>query len=173
VHDQDLIRSKGYGYADLAQRIPSTDETLYRIASVSKTFAATAVLQLAERGKLSLEVPGFEAIEAATPEAALTLPSQTRLAYSNYGHVVAGQLVAAVSGVPCARYVRENLLGPLDMTSTDFLREDGTRPGLAVPYGRRLEPGMGTGWRRSTCRSRRRWRRRYAPRGARARGNAE
>ena len=54
VHDQQLLWSKGYGYADVAQRIPSTDQTLYRIASISKTFAATAVVQLAERGKLSL-----------------------------------------------------------------------------------------------------------------------
>ena len=57
VHDQQLLWSKGYGYADVAQRIPSTDQTLYRIASISKTFAATAVVQLAERGKLSLDDP--------------------------------------------------------------------------------------------------------------------
>jgi len=183
VHDQDLIWSKGYGYADLAQQIPSTDETLYRIASVSKTFAATAVVQLAERGKLSLEdpvsrhlpwfvpkgaeaaqpvrvwhllshssglqreapgsdwdaleVPELAAIKSATPETALALPPQQRLAYSNYGYVVAGELVTGVSGIPYARYVRENLLQPLGMTNTDFLPGDETRPGLAVPYGRR------------------------------------
>lgn len=34
VHDQQLLWSKGYGYADVAQRIPSTDQTLYRIASI-------------------------------------------------------------------------------------------------------------------------------------------
>lgn len=182
VHDQDLIWSKGYGHADVAQQIPSSDETLYRIASISKTFAATAVVQLAERGKLSLddpvnrhlpwfvpkgaeaaqpvriwhllshssglqreppgsdwdalEIPELAAIKDATHETALALPPQTRLAYSNYGYLVAGQLVTSVSGVPYARYVRENLLRPLGMTSTDFLRGDETRAGLAVPYGR-------------------------------------
>jgi CubicO group peptidase (beta-lactamase class C family) len=57
VHDRQLLWSRGYGYADVAQRIPSTDQTLNRIASISKTFAATAVVQLAERGKLSLADP--------------------------------------------------------------------------------------------------------------------
>ncbi len=57
VHDQSLIWSKGYGYADLAGKIPTTDRTLYRIASLSKLFTATAVMQLVEGGKLSLEDP--------------------------------------------------------------------------------------------------------------------
>ncbi|UCG33520.1 MAG: serine hydrolase [Phycisphaerales bacterium] len=57
VHDQDLIWSRGYGYADLAEKIPTTDQTLYRVASVTKLLTATAVVQAAERGKLSLEEP--------------------------------------------------------------------------------------------------------------------
>jgi len=85
----------------------------------------------------ALARPELAAIKDATPETALALPPQTRLAYSNYGYLVAGQLVTAVSGVPYARYVRENVLTPLGMTSTDFLPSDETRAGLAVPYGRR------------------------------------
>jgi CubicO group peptidase (beta-lactamase class C family) len=187
VHDQQLLWSKGYGYADVARRIPSTDQTLYRIASISKTFAATAVVQLAERGKLSLhdpvsrhlkwfapgdstlaaparvwnllshsaglqrEVPGSdwdalvspdaESIEAATRDTPLVLPPQTRLAYSNYGYAVAGQLVRQVSGLPYAKYLRDNVLEPLGMTATDVLDGRETRPGLAVPYGRRRLDG--------------------------------
>jgi len=37
VHDQDLIWSKGYGFADLAKKTPATPATAYRIASISKT----------------------------------------------------------------------------------------------------------------------------------------
>ena len=57
VHDQELIWSKGYGFADLTNKIPATDQTLYRVASITKTFTATAVMQLVEQGKLSLEDP--------------------------------------------------------------------------------------------------------------------
>jgi CubicO group peptidase (beta-lactamase class C family) len=55
VHDQDLIWAKGYGFADLAKRIPATPSTAYRIASISKLFTSTAIMQLRDGGKLRLD----------------------------------------------------------------------------------------------------------------------
>ena len=46
VHDQDLIWAKGYGFADLQKKTPATPGTLYRIASISKLFTSTAIIQL-------------------------------------------------------------------------------------------------------------------------------
>jgi CubicO group peptidase (beta-lactamase class C family) len=57
VYDQDLIWAKGYGYADLAKKTPATPATAYRIASISKTFTAHALLQLRDAGKLQLDDP--------------------------------------------------------------------------------------------------------------------
>jgi D-alanyl-D-alanine carboxypeptidase len=57
VHDQDLIWSRGYGYADLDKKAPATPSTVYRIASISKLFTATAILQLRDAGKLHLDDP--------------------------------------------------------------------------------------------------------------------
>lgn len=57
VHDQELIWAKGYGYADVAKKIPATPQTLYRIASISKLFTSTAVMQLRDAGKLRLDDP--------------------------------------------------------------------------------------------------------------------
>jgi CubicO group peptidase (beta-lactamase class C family) len=55
VKDGELFFAKGYGYADLEKRIPvEPDKTLFRIGSVSKLFTWTAVMQLAEQGKLNL-----------------------------------------------------------------------------------------------------------------------
>jgi CubicO group peptidase (beta-lactamase class C family) len=53
-HDQILL-SKGYGYADLERQVPMTPRHIFRIASHSKTFTATAIMQLVEQGKLRLD----------------------------------------------------------------------------------------------------------------------
>ncbi|MSR62604.1 MAG: class A beta-lactamase-related serine hydrolase [Planctomycetes bacterium] len=57
VHHRALAWSHGFGYADLEQGVWATPETRYRLASVSKPFAAVLVLQLVEQGKLSLDAP--------------------------------------------------------------------------------------------------------------------
>jgi D-alanyl-D-alanine carboxypeptidase len=57
VVDQDLVWSKGYGFADVEKRVPASPATLYRIASVSKLFTSTAIMQLRDAGKLRLDDP--------------------------------------------------------------------------------------------------------------------
>lgn len=55
VSDSSEVYYKGYGYADLENEIPvDKDSTLFRIASITKTFTALAALQLVEAGKLDL-----------------------------------------------------------------------------------------------------------------------
>ena len=54
LYDGTLIWSAGYGYTDLECTEPATPDTVYRIASISKTFTATAILQLRDAGKLRL-----------------------------------------------------------------------------------------------------------------------
>jgi len=56
VKDGQVFFAKGYGYADLEARIPVDPEhTLFRPGSVAKPFVWTAVMQLVEQGKLSLD----------------------------------------------------------------------------------------------------------------------
>jgi CubicO group peptidase (beta-lactamase class C family) len=55
VHKDNLILSKGHGYANIERKIQATDKTLYRIASISKLFTAVAVMQLVEANKLRLD----------------------------------------------------------------------------------------------------------------------
>ena len=57
VKDRKLQWSKGFGSADTENKIPATPETNYRIASLTKTFASTLLMQLVERGKLDLDEP--------------------------------------------------------------------------------------------------------------------
>lgn len=80
VHDGRLVFARGYGYADIAAREPTTAQHLYRIASISKPITAIAILQLVEQGKLSLDdkvfdiLTGYEAhlSEGQEPDARLT-----------------------------------------------------------------------------------------------------
>jgi CubicO group peptidase (beta-lactamase class C family) len=56
VKDGQVLLEKGYGYSDMSKRTPvSPDVTLFRIGSTSKLFTWTAVMQLAEEGKLDLD----------------------------------------------------------------------------------------------------------------------
>jgi CubicO group peptidase (beta-lactamase class C family) len=51
----DYIWVKGFGYADLENRVPSTGRSAYRYASVQKSMTAAAILQLAEQGRIDLD----------------------------------------------------------------------------------------------------------------------
>lgn len=54
-HGDGLVLSAAYGSADLATGTPLRTDHLFRIASHSKTFTATAVLQLRDAGRLGLD----------------------------------------------------------------------------------------------------------------------
>jgi CubicO group peptidase (beta-lactamase class C family) len=53
--DQRLVWSKGFGMADKESNISATSETLYPVASVTKVFTATAIMQLAEQSQLDID----------------------------------------------------------------------------------------------------------------------
>jgi len=56
VRDGEILAARGYGYADREQKLPVVAETtLFPAQSVSKLFAATAVMQLYERGLVDLD----------------------------------------------------------------------------------------------------------------------
>ena len=55
VKDGKIVYSKAFGYKNRDKSIPLETTDLFRIASVSKTFLATAIMQLIEKGKLSLD----------------------------------------------------------------------------------------------------------------------
>lgn len=65
----ELAYAEGFGARDLATNAPATEDTRYGVASITKSFTATAVLQLVESGDVSLEdpvtahVPHFQGFE--------------------------------------------------------------------------------------------------------------
>lgn len=57
VKNQQVIWAKGFGFADLEGRVAVTPDTVFHLASITKTFAATLILQLVDQGKLDLDEP--------------------------------------------------------------------------------------------------------------------
>ncbi len=56
VKDGEVFFAKGYGYADVDKRIRvDPEKTMFRIASVSKLFAWTGLMQLVEKGEVDLD----------------------------------------------------------------------------------------------------------------------
>ena len=75
VHDQELLWSAGFGYADMESQRPTTPETMYSICSISKLFTSVSAMQLRDRGKFRLDdrvsalLPWFE-LQNTFPEGA-------------------------------------------------------------------------------------------------------
>ena len=57
VRDQDLMWSRGFGLADLESRAVPDENTIFRVASNTKTFTATAIFQLRDQGRLNIDEP--------------------------------------------------------------------------------------------------------------------
>lgn len=80
VHDGQLVFFHGHGSADVAAQAPVTERTVFRIASVTKVFTATAVMQLRERGLVDLDAPASDYLRAyeLIPAAAEHRPATLR-----------------------------------------------------------------------------------------------
>jgi CubicO group peptidase (beta-lactamase class C family) len=55
IKDDQMIWSKGYGYYDRSKQKPATPDTIYVIASITKTIVGTALMQLYEKGLFNLD----------------------------------------------------------------------------------------------------------------------
>lgn len=53
--NEQVIANKSFGYADFATHKPNTSDVHYNLCSISKIFTSTAILQLRDKGKLSLD----------------------------------------------------------------------------------------------------------------------
>ncbi|MFC0772644.1 serine hydrolase [Terrimonas alba] len=54
ARDGAILYKKGFGYADIKNKVPATPGTKFRIGSVTKQFTAAAILKLQENGLLSV-----------------------------------------------------------------------------------------------------------------------
>jgi len=169
VENNEMIFAKAFGVKNLDTQEPVTIHSIFHMASVSKPFAATAVMQLVEKGKMKLDdplirylpyfklddpryrditikqmlthtsgIPDVEDYEwdkqqfddGAAERYVRSLADKKMIAapgekaqYSNMAFDILADVIAKVSGMPFEDYIKKNILDPLDMKDSDFLRK--------------------------------------------------
>ena len=88
VKDNEVIYARGFGYKNIDTKKPVTTTTLFHMASISKPFVATAVMQLVEQGKIDLETP------------VTTYLPYFQLDDERYKTITIQQMLSHVSGMP-------------------------------------------------------------------------
>jgi CubicO group peptidase (beta-lactamase class C family) len=74
VKDGKIVFAKGYGYRDVAHKLPVTGATLFPIASITKSFTVTALGTLVDQGRLDWDkpvreyLPGFRMYDPVATE---------------------------------------------------------------------------------------------------------
>lgn len=76
--NNNIIENISYGYQDIGENIKSTDKTVYRIASISKTVGAIGLMQLVEKGLVDLNEDiskylGYKVVNPAFPNDKITV----------------------------------------------------------------------------------------------------
>src|SRR5215207_3456971 len=64
INEGGLTWFHGHGLADVAAKTPITEDTVFRIASITKTFTGIAVMQLWEQGLVDLDAPANDYLRA-------------------------------------------------------------------------------------------------------------
>ena len=78
VKDNKIIYNHSFGYKDLEQKLPLQNDHIFRIASISKSFTTTAIMQLVAKKQISLdqdvsELVGFKVRNPKFPSTVITL----------------------------------------------------------------------------------------------------
>jgi len=128
VKDQKVIWAKGLGYADLENKIPATEHTSYHLASLTKTFASTILMQLIQEGKVKLDDPvskygilleseGVIRVKHLFSHTSEGVPGE-RYSYNGNRFAELDKVVQKASGKSFAELLIANILDPLDLKET-------------------------------------------------------
>lgn len=113
----------GHGLADIASSAPVTEDTVFRIGSITKTFTAVAVMQLWEQGLIDLDAPANDYLGSFK-----LVPAKPGFRPATVRH-----LLTHSAGIPEVLHLGDLLhpgWGPFDARPPDF----------SVPFGEALPP---------------------------------
>ena len=185
VRDNEIVYAKGFGVKNMETEEPITTKSLFHMASVSKPFSATAIMQFVEQGKVDLDdpvvkyLPYFKLnderykeitirqmlghisgmpdvsnyhwdkpeyddaaleryVRSLADEKLIAAPGE-RFSYSNMAFEVLGDLIAKVSGMSFEDYVKKNILDPLEMHESTFLKKKVSPKLATTPHVMKLK----------------------------------
>jgi CubicO group peptidase (beta-lactamase class C family) len=128
AQDGVVIWTAAFGYADLAASKRADPDTVYHLASLTKPFAATVLLQLVQEGRLNLDSPVSDyGIELKSPgvirvrhllaHTSEGVPGEAyRYSGARFGRL--DKVIAGVTGQSFASEVSRRILEPLQLTNT-------------------------------------------------------
>jgi CubicO group peptidase (beta-lactamase class C family) len=127
VHDV-LVWEGSLGLADISSQKPVTPETQFHLASLTKTFASTIVLQLVEQGLvglddpisdygLSLPGPGVIRVRHLLSHTSEGVPGE-EFHYNGDRFALLDQVIQQATGESFATRVMERIVTPLDLHQT-------------------------------------------------------
>lgn len=128
VKDQKVIWAKGFGYADLENKVPATEHTAYHLASLTKTFGSTILLQLVQEGKVKLDDPvskygitleseGVIRVRHLFSHTSEGIPGE-QYRYNGNRYAELDKVVQRASGRSFGELLIANILEPLGMNET-------------------------------------------------------
>jgi CubicO group peptidase (beta-lactamase class C family) len=142
----NIIWARGFGIANRERSMPATADTIYHLASVTKPYAATVVLQLVDEGKLDLNQsvsefgvsldtigPGARVSHLLSHTSAGTPGTVFRYDGNPYGRLTA--VVEKVTGRPFSAELTDRIIRRLGLkrTGPNPRRIDGPRPPGVLP----------------------------------------
>ncbi|MEO7982674.1 MAG: serine hydrolase domain-containing protein, partial [Bacteroidota bacterium] len=128
VVDGKLVYTGNIGYTDIEKKIPVSSSSLFRIASMSKSFAAMAILKLRDEGKLNLDDPAY-----------FYIPELKNLKYPTLDapHITVRHLLSHGAGFPEDNPWGDRQLADNDKDLMDFIGKQisfSNPPGIAYEY---------------------------------------
>jgi CubicO group peptidase (beta-lactamase class C family) len=118
MQGDSILLEKGFG-------VPAN--AVFRVASITKTFTSTLIMQLVEKGKLNLNMPiSAYGLDLSNPEITvrnlLTHTSEEKpgkyFQYNGYRYGRLGPIIEKAAGIPYYQLLMENIVKPLNMYST-------------------------------------------------------
>lgn len=127
VVDHRIVWEQGFGYQDVESRVAATPNTLYPVASLTKTFASTLLLQCVEAGRLDLDAP-IRQYTSAVPDASATVrqvlsmtsdaPAGSAYRYDGDRYAALTPVVEACTGRPFRVALASQILDRLGMSDS-------------------------------------------------------
>jgi CubicO group peptidase (beta-lactamase class C family) len=126
--DQKVVWAKGFGMADIATQHAAADTTTYHLASLTKPFASTVLLQLVEEGKVSLDDPASKYginipnASAVRVRHLLSMTSEgtpgTQFSYNGDRFALLESVIASAAGKSFAAALQERIIAKLGLART-------------------------------------------------------